>query len=270
MAAPHVSGVAALVLAREPGLTVPQLRQRLLDFSVDIGAAGRDDLFGQGLLNARNSLTSTLTPTRSLFVRLVNATTGAVVRTVAAGAGGTYEFGGLADGSYWVFAGHDDSGDGLTGMPLRAWGALGSAAEPTAVVVAGADVYPASFSITTGFELEPNGSAELADELLVDGYINGDITTLGDQDFYRLRVVQAGNYDIRVTGQLGACRFALEADPILSVFTSGGATLASSDDIDAPANDFCSQAMIALTPGDYVVRVGGAQTGRYVVSVRKQ
>ena len=37
MAAPHVTGVAALLLAHEPGLTVEQLRSRLLDYAMDAG-----------------------------------------------------------------------------------------------------------------------------------------------------------------------------------------------------------------------------------------
>ncbi|MBL0172869.1 MAG: S8 family serine peptidase [Gemmatimonadaceae bacterium] len=269
MAAPHVTGVAALLAAREPSLTVTQLRQRLLDYAVDIGAAGRDDFFGVGLLNARNVLTSSLGPPRSLFVRLMNATTGAIVRTLTAGAGGAYEFGGLPDGSYWVFAGHDESGDGLTGLPWRAWGALGTAASPTSVVVDGAGVHTATFSVSTGFELEPNGTAEQANELVVDGYMNGDLTALNDADYYRLRIAQPGTYTVQVTGQVGACRYALEADPVVTITTALGAAVASSDDIDPAGNDYCARVSRTFTPGDYLVRIGASQTGRYVVSVRK-
>jgi len=52
MAAPHVAGVAALVLAANPALTVTQLENLLLDTATDLGAPGRDDLYGHGLVNA--------------------------------------------------------------------------------------------------------------------------------------------------------------------------------------------------------------------------
>jgi serine protease len=59
MATPHVSGVVALMRAEAPGMTPAQL-DALLDGSSayspiceDLGAPGRDDLFGHGLIDAR-------------------------------------------------------------------------------------------------------------------------------------------------------------------------------------------------------------------------
>ncbi len=52
MAAPHVAGVAALVLSENPGLTVAQVENILMQTSTDLGVAGRDDIFGEGLVNA--------------------------------------------------------------------------------------------------------------------------------------------------------------------------------------------------------------------------
>lgn len=51
MAAPHVSGVAALLIAR--GFVGPNaIRSRLRDTAVDLGPAGWDQFFGYGLVNA--------------------------------------------------------------------------------------------------------------------------------------------------------------------------------------------------------------------------
>lgn len=50
MASPHVAGAAALVFANE--MTNVQVRQRLVDTADDLGAAGRDELFGFGLVDA--------------------------------------------------------------------------------------------------------------------------------------------------------------------------------------------------------------------------
>jgi len=52
MAAPHVAGVAALVLAADPSLSVPELEALLFATATDLGAPGRDDVFGHGLVDA--------------------------------------------------------------------------------------------------------------------------------------------------------------------------------------------------------------------------
>ena len=52
MAAPHVAGVAALVLSQNPSLTVTEVENILIGTATDLGAAGRDDIFGHGLVNA--------------------------------------------------------------------------------------------------------------------------------------------------------------------------------------------------------------------------
>src|SRR3989454_6765101 len=92
MAAPHVTGVAALLLAREPGLTAAALRNRLRQFATDVDNNGPDQLYGAGIVNARNSLTQTLSLPHRLFARLYNATTGSVVATQAVGGDGSFAF----------------------------------------------------------------------------------------------------------------------------------------------------------------------------------
>lgn len=58
MAAPHVSGVLALMLALYPDLSPAQLVRLLEDGSItdDLGPAGRDEQFGFGLINARKAV----------------------------------------------------------------------------------------------------------------------------------------------------------------------------------------------------------------------
>ena len=53
MACPHVSGVAALVLAAFPSYTNDQVRQHLWDTAEDIGDPGWDIYFGYGLVDAQ-------------------------------------------------------------------------------------------------------------------------------------------------------------------------------------------------------------------------
>ena len=52
MAAPHVAGVAALVLGLNPSQTPAQIEMILTSTATDLGAPGRDDIYGEGLVNA--------------------------------------------------------------------------------------------------------------------------------------------------------------------------------------------------------------------------
>ncbi|HRI16968.1 MAG TPA: S8 family serine peptidase [Burkholderiaceae bacterium] len=53
MSAPHVSGVAALVWSNHPSCTAAQLRESLKKSAMDLGAVGRDDEYGAGLVQAK-------------------------------------------------------------------------------------------------------------------------------------------------------------------------------------------------------------------------
>ncbi len=58
MAAPHVSGVIALMKSVHPGLTPDELELALLagDLTDDLGMPGRDDRYGYGMLNAQRAV----------------------------------------------------------------------------------------------------------------------------------------------------------------------------------------------------------------------
>lgn len=58
MATPHVSGVAALVWSAFPQLTNVQLRQVLTSTAKDLGAPGRDNEYGYGLVQAKAAIDS--------------------------------------------------------------------------------------------------------------------------------------------------------------------------------------------------------------------
>jgi subtilisin family serine protease len=267
MAAPHVSGVAALLLAREPGLTAAQLRARLLDYAVDAGPPGHDDQYGAGILNARNSLMQNSAPARSLLVRLYDAQTGAFVREVKP-TGGAFSFGGLANGSYWVMAGEDEEGDGATGLPGRRWGALGGVGTPAAVQVEGAYTYPVSFAIGHPHETEPNAAMTEANRLVLGGWYDAELTS-GDVDWYRV-TLPAGTYTFDTQGRGGGCRYALGADTQLSLYDAGGVLLASAEDPDAPRFRHCARLDHTVAAGTYLVavRTPGNYPGAYALTVR--
>ena len=56
-AAPHVSGIAALLLTRNGSLTNEQIRQTIRRNSHDLGSAGKDNSFGYGRIDANRALT---------------------------------------------------------------------------------------------------------------------------------------------------------------------------------------------------------------------
>src|SRR5206468_1694693 len=56
MATPHVSGVAALVWSYNPAWTNVQIRDALQKSALDLGAPGRDNSYGYGLVQAKAAL----------------------------------------------------------------------------------------------------------------------------------------------------------------------------------------------------------------------
>ncbi len=56
MATPHVSGVAALIWSANPTWTNVQIREAMNATALDLGAAGRDNAYGYGLVQAANAL----------------------------------------------------------------------------------------------------------------------------------------------------------------------------------------------------------------------
>ena len=282
MAAPHVSGVAALILGAEPGLSSADLRARLLNYAVDEGATGPDEFYGAGILNAWNSLTQTLAPPGRIFVSLVDTANGTTVATQQASATGDFTFSGVPDGSYFVFGGVDENGDGLVGLPGRPWGAYGGAGAPTAVAVSSTVGGTAFFPVGAPAESEGNDDPVHSNRLLVGGSIQGAIPSPTDPaDVYRVDIATAGSYTFETSGWNGGyCRFALDLNTVLTLSDANGGVLASNDDIDpqdpAPlVGNRCSRIQAQLMPGRYYITVtaglsglGALHTGRYRLQVR--
>jgi serine protease len=58
MAAPHVAGLAALLMAQDPTLTPAQVKARLIATAKDLGPSGWDQHYGWGLINADSATLS--------------------------------------------------------------------------------------------------------------------------------------------------------------------------------------------------------------------
>jgi serine protease len=70
MAAPHVSGVAALIWSAFPDLTNQEIRTVLATTALDLGDLGRDIKFGYGLVQAKDAL-DYLSPKLQIFLPLM-------------------------------------------------------------------------------------------------------------------------------------------------------------------------------------------------------
>ncbi len=273
MAAPHVSGVAALLLAQNPGLSAQTLRSMLTGFATPVSASQQ---IGAGIVNARNALTQTTAPSHQLYVRAVDALSGATVATAPA-VGGNYTLSGLPDGSYYVVAGEDEATDGLIGLPGRRFGVFGGNAAPTPVLVSTAQGGFASFVVGYPGEREPNDLPAGATRLLLDGAVQGELTAAGDNvDYFRVSIPAAGTYSFETTGGQGAfCSFALDLNTTLTLYDSAQAQLAQNADIDLAHNNFCSRITQSLSAGTYYLAVTrgdffgfGPHSGRYILAAR--
>ncbi|HEX6815124.1 MAG TPA: S8 family serine peptidase [Gemmatimonadaceae bacterium] len=278
MAAPHVSGVAALVLAANPGMSGSALRDRLLGTAVDLGPVGPDDRYGMGVVDAYAAVTGHQ-PATTTLVRAIDANTGAVDATGPVAADGSFALTRLPQGSYYVVAGQDEEGDGVIGFPGRRFGWAGGA-QPAAIAVDSAHVGAADVVIGAPVEQSPNGDPTHAQQIFVDSWIAGSIEAPTSVDYYRVLIPSAGSYTFETSGVLGACGLALELNTTLTVTDATGASIAANDNdsyfsdpaVTFPGN-YCSKITATLEPGAFIIAVGWSATpapnpGSYRLQVR--
>jgi len=65
MASPHVAGVVALLVAQNPSITRDRVRELLRDGALDLGSPGKDALYGDGRVDALNSVGLLVAPPRT-------------------------------------------------------------------------------------------------------------------------------------------------------------------------------------------------------------
>jgi subtilase-type serine protease len=178
MAAPVVSGVAALVKEAFPWFTAYDLQQTLLTTATHLGDAGVNEVYGWGLVNAGKAVLgygeftgTTVLDTKGFSSTFANdiSGAGALVKTgagelVLTGAntysGGSYVAGGTLsiNGSVasTVFVGTDGTlrGTGIIGAPLSVAGRLAPGNSPGTLTVAG----PVTLSNSATFQIDIDGT----------------------------------------------------------------------------------------------------------------
>ena len=271
--APFVSGIAALLLAQEPGLTATQLRSRIEQFATRPAGLTRSDALGWGIVNAYNSLTQQNGPTRQTMVRLVDATTGAAVKSAKVGSDGSFAFTRLATGSYFVQAGDDEGGDAAIGVVGRRFTWAGGFGKPTVFNV-NANSQAVAIALGIPTEVEPNDDIAHANLLSVGSYVTGTITTPDVRDIYSVTIPTGGAYTFETSGLVGSCGLGIELDTFLSLSSAAGVSVGTNNDFPSPTGRFCSRIQATLTPGIYYITVTGTPSnglsshGRYRLEVR--
>ena len=270
--APYVSGVAALLLSKEPTLTPAQLRSRIEQYASRTPGLGRSDTYGWGIVNAYNALTQGAAQ-RQTMVRLVDATTGLTAKTAPVAANGNFALTQLQTGAYYLQAGDDEGGDGQIGVPGRRFSWAGGAGKPTVFNV-NATAQTAAIPLGVPTEVEPNDDSGHANFLSVGSYVIGTITPPDTRDVYSVQVFTPGTYTFETSGVVGSCGLGVELDTFIQVAGAAGASVGSNDNFQSPTGRFCSRVQAALTAGIYYVTVTSnpasplATHGRYRLEVR--
>jgi len=269
MAAPHVSGVAALVLAANPSITGAQLRERLLSTAVDMGPPGFDTRYGFGRVDAYNAVTGQASPPAKIYVSAIDANTGAVAKTVQAESDNSYSLAGLAAGSYYVVAGQDENGDGIIGFPGRRYGWAGGSVPAPVTVTSTGEVNAA---IPIGVPVEQVG---VTGRVFVDSWVYGASGTPDNVLAYDVTIPTAGVYTFETSGAIGSCGFAVELNTKLSLTNASNTVIGTNDNTSTNAMTFpgvaCSYLSLMLQPGTYTVRVSsgvGFNAGTFRLHVR--
>lgn len=262
MAAPHVSGVAALVLSQSPALSASELRSRLITYAV-----GQATSYGSGLVNAYNSLTASHGPATKLYASLYSASSWALVQTVEAQTDGKFNFSGIQDGTYHIYAGTDAGVDEPLGSPGTMWGAYGGPIDPATISVLGPAKSPVTFSI--GFPAsKANHFLETAAQLPIGGYMQGRIVHPDTIDVFKVQIPQTGSYRFETSGWVGACGVALEEATAIGLFDAHGTLLTFTGFIDQAHFNYCSRLTLNLNPGTYYIGVAGVLRNRYRLQAR--
>jgi serine protease len=201
MATPHVAGALALALSCAPaGTTATTIRNALYSTAEDLGAAGRDDLYGYGLARADRLVSSVCTggggttnnPPTASFTTSTSGLTASVNGTGSTDPDGdplTYA---------WTW------GDGGTGSGATASHTYAAAGTYT-VGLTVSDGRGGSNSTTRSVTVATGGDPDPSTPNLTSGQqVNVTLTGAGDEKFYKISV-PAGASQLQVVMTGPAC-----------------------------------------------------------------
>ncbi|NLW46214.1 MAG: S8 family serine peptidase [Firmicutes bacterium] len=114
-AAPHISGLAALLYAQDPDITPDKVEERLRNYCIDLGNSGFDECYGHGLPDAYAILKNDSTPLEMANVKVfIGTSDGAIISNLQhVGASGDFTLSDLNEGTYNICAFNDSNGNNM-------------------------------------------------------------------------------------------------------------------------------------------------------------
>jgi serine protease len=251
MATPHVAGALALALSCAPaGTTAATMRSALYSTAEDLGAAGRDDLYGYGLARADRLVSSVCTgtggtnnPPTASFTTSTSGLTASVNGTGSTDPDGdplTYA---------WTW------GDGGTGSGATASHTYAAAGTYT-VGLTVSDGRGGSNSTTRSVTVATGGDPDPSTPNLTSGQqINVTLTGAGDERFYKISVpAGASQLQVVMTGPAcGLLSCAFDADLYTRVGARPNDTTYTCRPYASGSNETCTHS--APSAGYWYVRV---------------
>jgi subtilisin family serine protease len=278
MAAPEVSGVAALAWALDPNATVAQVRSAILA-GVDPVPALAGKVVSGGTLNAYNTLKllePTPTPTPTITALTANPGSIATGGTVALLAQGVSETGGTIAGVYFY---QDTDGSTQWQSSDRLIGSTGTiTAGQASVTLNTAGMTPGSYqlfaraedasgrwtaavaaTLTITARAQNGVTPATAVAAAVGSTVQGAITSPSSAEFFKFQAVAGGSYVFQTA--LGTLH-----DSVLTLFAADGQTVLAQNDDIAPGNLASRIAWQAPAAGTYYLAVAaypGSGIGSY-------
>ncbi len=251
MATPHVAGALALALSCAPaGTTAATIRNALYSTAEDLGAAGRDDLYGYGLARADRLVSSVCTggggtnnPPTASFTTSTSGLTASVNGTGSTDPDGdpltyawTWGDGGTGSGAT---ASHTYAAAGTYTVGLTVSDGRGGSASTTrsVTVATGGDPDPSTPNLTSGQQ------------------VNVTLTGAGDEKFYKISVpAGASQLQVVMTGPAcGLLSCAFDADLYTRVGARPNDTTYTCRPYASGSNETCTHS--APSAGYWYIRV---------------
>lgn len=199
MAAPHIAGAIALLLAEQPALTVGDIQSRLIASTIDLDVPGFDEKTGYGLLDLPTFLNSNAgnlfghlkvyvelsgMPMADVDVLLQETSTGATVKNIRTNTDGVASFNNISEGAYDVTV----NVAGTIKQKLDVYVAAG-----TTETVNFIEVVPTSIG---GYVVDSRGGSGVPGATVTLSGTGGNFTVVSEVDGAFYTEIPAGEYTV--------------------------------------------------------------------------